>query len=254
GLLSVAFPPNYASSGFFYVFYTAAAPFGSLVIARYQVTGDPNVAGPTELQRLVVIPHPNGNHNGGQLQFGPDGCLYAGTGDGGGSGDPNRNAQNLGSLLGKLLRLDPATGNACANVRSNPFVATPGAEPIWALGLRNPFRFSFDRQTGDLYIGDVGQSTREEVDVQPANDPGGRNYCWSALEGTLPFNGDQNCSTGIATPPIVQYGHTGGRCAVIGGYAYRGSAGTLAPGVYVFGDLCSGEVFFRQGGFTGLLF
>ncbi len=248
GLQSVAFSPNYASDRAFYVFYTRQTD-GALVIAGYQVSlVNPNMADRTETP-LVTIPHPMfSNHNGGQLQFGPDGCLYASTGDGGGGGDPFRNAQNPASLLGKLLRLDPVTGGPCTNVTPNP-----GAGRIWALGLRNPFRFSFDRQTGELYIADVGQDTREEVDVQPAG-AAGLNYCWSALEGTLPFNGDQSCTIGIPTAPILEYGHTGGRCAIIGGYAYRGAARTLPPGVYIFGDLCSGEIFLRQGPFTSLLF
>ena len=254
GLLSVAFDPHYSVNGFFYVYYTQAAD-GSLVIARYVDAGNPGVTFTTET-RLLVIPHPTTppfggtNHNGGQLQFGPDGCLYAGTGDGGGGGDPGRNGQKLTSLLGKLLRLDPATGGPCASGPPNPF---PGAPLIWALGLRNPFRFSFDRLTGDLHIGDVGQSDREEIDVQPAGSAGGANYCWSALEGTLPFNGDQSCTTGTATPPLLEYGHTGRRCAITGGYAYRGAAGTLPAGAYVFGDLCSGELFLSQGGFQSVL-
>jgi glucose/arabinose dehydrogenase len=252
GLLSVAFHPSYASNGFFYVYYTM--PGGDNRVARYSVSADPNLADTTETV-ILDIPHPvNSNHNGGQLQFGPDGCLYASVGDGGGAGDPLLIAQKLEDLRGKLLRLDDA-GAPCTNGGDNPFVGVAGARPeIWALGLRNPWRFSFDRLTGELIVADVGQGAREEIDVQPAST-GGLNYCWSALEGTLPFNGDEPCVMGTPTAPVFQYGtHDDGRCAITGGYRYRGSAGTFPAGTYVFGDFCSGEIFTLANGLVSLLF
>ena len=189
GLLGMAFDPDYATNGFLYVYYTGRAngviADGDIVIARYQANPPAaNVAGTTETI-LKTIPHPtNANHNGGMLAFGPDRCLYAGVGDGGGAGDPANNAQTKTVLLGKLLRLNPLTGNPCAFVSNNPFILPGGAPEVWSYGLRNPYRFSFDRTTGDLYIGDVGQSLREEVDVAQAPDAGRAiNYGWRIMEG-----------------------------------------------------------------------
>ena len=166
------------------------------------------------------------NHNGGMLAFGPDGCLYAGIGDGGGSGDPSNNGQNPSSLLGKLLRLNTDTGGACNNVTNNPFVSGGGAQQVWSLGLRNPWRFSFDRQTGDIYIGDVGQREREEINVSLAPHAGRQtNYGWRLMEGFLCFKPSSNCNPGGLTLPVLDYPtHVGGTCAVTGGYVYRGSA------------------------------
>ena len=178
------------------------------------------------------------------LAFGPDGCLYAGIGDGGGSGDPSNNGQNLSSLLGKLLRLNPDTGGACNNVINNPFVPVGGAQQVWSLGLRNPWRFSFDRQIGDIYIGDVGQREREEINVSLAPNAGRQtNYGWRLMEGFLCFKPSSNCNPGGLTLPVLDYPtHVGGTCAVTGGYVYRGSAMPSAQGTYFYADFCAGFV------------
>jgi hypothetical protein len=190
------------------------------------------------------VAHPNfSNHNGGMLAFGPDGCLYAGIGDGGDSGDPNNNGQNLSSLLGKLLRLNPDTGGACSNVIINPFILVGGAQQVWSLGLRNPWRFSFDRITGDLYIGDVGENVREEIDVAIAPNAGRQaNYGWRLMEGTLCFNPSSNCNSGGLTLPVLDYPHLNGACSVTGGYVYRGSVKPDLRGTYFYGDFCAGFV------------
>jgi hypothetical protein len=243
----VAFHPGYATNGAFFVYYTDN--FGDLVLARYQVSPDPAAADPASGEVLLTIPHPGqANHNGGQLQFGPDGFLYVAVGDGGGVGDEEEDAQNLGNLLGKILRLDVDGAAPYAIPPGNPFAATPGARPeIWALGLRNPWRFSFDRATGVLTIGDVGQGTREEVNVQPAG-VGGLNYCWPRLEGTHVFRPETPCTEGAPTGPLLEYATgVGDRCAVTGGYVHRGASGALPAGTYVFGDFCSGEIFVTQG-------
>ncbi|HEX4440122.1 MAG TPA: PQQ-dependent sugar dehydrogenase [Thermoanaerobaculia bacterium] len=261
GLLSTAFHPAYAQNGFFFVYYTD--PNGDPTIARYKVSTDPNVADASSGVTLLTIPHPGqANHNGGQLQFGPDGMLYAGTGDGGSGDDPPCNAQRSDVLLGKLLRLDvdPAIANPpyYAIPAGNPFVGKGGPDQAWAKGLRNPWRFSFDRLTGDLYIGDVGQSAREEVDFQPAGDPGGENYGWKVMEGTQCGNGGTgSCPAG--TPPchdpsyvlpILDYTHDGGNCTIIGGYVYRGVSIPDFYGRYIYGDFCTGTMWSvsRQGG------
>ncbi len=236
GLLSVAFHPDYGANGLFYVYYTNLE--GSIVIAQYSVSANPDVADPTSEVVRLTIPHPDAaNHNGGQLQFAPDGCLYAGVGDGGGGGDLPNNAQNPDTLLGKLLRLDPASGLPCAAAPGNPF-----GDRIWALGLRNPWRFSFDRATGDLYIGDVGQNSWEEVNVQPAGSAGGQNYGWRRMEGSHCFNPSSNCNDGTLTLPIVEYGHTNGNCSITGGYRYRGTGIPGLAGTYLYADFCSGRI------------
>jgi glucose/arabinose dehydrogenase len=249
GLLSVAFPPGYAGKRYFYVYYTKKTTF-DLVIARYHVTADPNVADPNSEQVLLSIPHPvNTNHNGGQLVFGPnDGYLYAGTGDGGASGDPPNNAQNTTVLLGKILRLDveaptpTGTPTPYAIPASNPTIPTPGARrEIWAWGVRNPWRFGFDRLNGDLYIGDVGQDTWEEVDYQPAGSPGGQNYGWRIMEGFQCYPPGSMCNMAGLTLPVVTYSHSFG-CAVTGGHVYRGSKYPRMSGVYFYGDYCSGRI------------
>ena len=250
GLLGLAFHPNYASNGFFFVYYSNTG--GNEVIARYSVSPDPDVADADSSEILLTIPHPGqSNHNGGGLAFGPDGYLYAAVGDGGSSGDPPNNAQNLGVLLGKILRLhvDVAAGcpPTCYEIpATNPFLESPADNPatlpeIWAYGLRNPWRISFDRLTGDLFIGDVGQNAREEIDFQSATGPtGGRNYGWRCKEGFADFNNSPPCS-GTLVPPILDYGHGEG-CAVTGGYRYRGTQVPSLQTVYVFGDFCSGTI------------
>jgi hypothetical protein len=244
GLLSVAFHPRYRSNGFFYINYTNTT--GDTVIARYTVSGNPDVADPLSGRVLLTIPQPFSNHNGGQLQFGPDGYLYIGMGDGGGAGDSQNNAQNLSSLLGKLLRLDVDSQFPYAAPLTNPFVETAGARPeVWALGLRNPWRFSFDRLTGDLFIGDVGQGSGEEVDFAPASGGGGQNYGWRRMEGTHCFNPATDCNDGTLTLPILEYNHgVNGSlgCAVVGGYRYRGTGIPSLAGTYVYSDFCSGRI------------
>jgi glucose/arabinose dehydrogenase len=246
GLLSVAFPPDYANQGHFYVYYTNNA--GNNVVARYEVTGNPDVADPNSEEIVLTINHPtNSNHNGGQLAFGPaDGYLYIGTGDGGGAGDQPNNAQNPNSLLGKILRLDVETGNPATYLipPSNPYTQTAGyRDEIWALGLRNPWRFSFDRQTHDLYIADVGQEELEEVDFQAASSLGGENYGWRILEGSACFNPPTNCTPPSRySPPVDEYDHSLG-CAITGGFVYRGPrSGSPLRGVYVYSDSCTGNL------------
>ena len=294
GLLGLAFHPQYASNGFFFVYYTSLANAtppsrnnGDIVIARYTVTSDPNIADPASERILLVIPHSiNSNHNGGQLAFGPDGFLYAAVGDGGGGGDPFEAGQDLNQMLGKIHRIDVNEPNPpfYRIPLSNPFQSGgPGTcanncDEIWAYGLRNPWRFGFDRQTGDLYIGDVGQSAWEEIDFQPAGTPGGRNYGWDVLEGGLaggaPVPGGNcfedipagSCTAllnGLSTLPIMEYGRTVGT-TVIGGYVYRGLVTSAVwTGSYVFADYGSGRLWrARDGGgnwqmvqaFTGLTF
>ena len=263
GLLSVAFHPDYATNGYFYVSYTRSAsdPNGLLdsVIARYSTfAGDPDRADPNSGVVLLQILQPLDNHNGGQLQFGPnDGYLYASFGDGGGAGDAACNAQRPDNLLGSLLRLDvdqsPAAPPYHGIPPDNPFggLGEPPAE-VWATGLRNPWRFSFDRATGDLYIGDVGQNAWEEVDRQPAASSGGENYGWKVMEGDVCFDPDPiDTDCPAATPscfdarymaPIHVYAHGGGHCSITGGFVYRGSELPGLVGSYVFGDWCTGQI------------
>ncbi|MBW6504580.1 PQQ-dependent sugar dehydrogenase [bacterium] len=244
GLLSVAFPPGFAAKGYFYVNYTRA-PDGATVVARYRVSAaDANLADPASEEVILTIAQPFANHNGGQLAFGPDGFLYIGMGDGGSGGDPLNNGQSPGTLLGKLLRIDVESGTAPYAVPpDNPFVGVAGVRPeIWALGVRNPWRFSFDRGTGDLYIGDVGQGTFEEIDFQPAGDPGGRNYGWNVMEGDRCYPpGTAGCDRSGLALPVFVYDHSLG-CSVTGGNVYRGSAFPSLQGVYLFGDYCSGRI------------
>jgi len=241
GLLGLAFHPQYAMNRRFFVNYTRR-PDGATVIAEYQASAaDSNVADPTERQ-LLVISQPFANHNGGMIEFGPDGFLYIGMGDGGSGNDPGNRAQDINDLLGKMLRIDiDAPGVPYSSPPSNPFFgATPGRDEIFATGLRNPFRFSFDRGTGQLYAGDVGQGAREEIDIITL----GGNYGWRVFEGTLCTNNDPGlCNPANFVPPIAEYDHSGGRCSIIGGYVYRGSRSTLPMGTYIFGDFCTGEIF-----------
>ena len=241
GLLGLAFDPAYTVNGRFYLHYTDAN--GAIIIARFLVSPtDANIADPASQVILVSIPHPTfANHNGGMLAFGPDGCLYAAVGDGGSSGDPNNNAQNLASRLGKLLRIDSTTGTACTNGTLNPFVLSGGDQLIWNYGLRNPWRFSFDGD--DLYIGDVGQGAREEINVSQGPNAGrGLNYGWRLMEGSTCFNPATNCNNGTLTLPIVEYTHDNGACSVTGGYVYRGQAAPAIQGTYFYADFCAGFV------------
>jgi glucose/arabinose dehydrogenase len=244
GLLSVAFHPNYKQNGFFFINYTETAGPGTTVIARYRVSQtDPNRADPASAKVLLRIPQPFANHNGGQLQFGPDGYLYIGMGDGGSAGDPGNRAQNLADLLGKILRINVDSGDPYAIPPSNPFANTSGARPeIWAYGLRNPWRFGFDRATGDLWIADVGQGSYEEIDFQPATSIGGENYGWRRLEGVHCFNPAIGCDNFPNVKPIIEYDHTNGACSVTGGYVYRGSRYQRLAGTYIYGDYCNGII------------
>jgi len=251
GLLGLAFHPDYAQTGYFFVNYTAQ-PDGRLRLSRFSVSpGDPEVADTAETVLLEIL-HPADNHNGGMIAFGPDGYLYIGNGDGGGSGDPGNRAQNPDSLLGKMLRLDISTV-PYSIPPDNPFVLPDTARhEIWAFGLRNPWRWSFDRLTGDLYIADVGQGAREEIDFQPSTSPGGENYGWRLKEGFSCYNPPSNCDPlGVLTDPITQYTHSGSRCSMTGGYVYRGCLAPEANGRYFYGDYCTGEVWsFRFDGIT----
>jgi glucose/arabinose dehydrogenase len=245
GLLGLAFHPAYASSGRFFVYYTRAGD-GALVIAEHQRSADPDVAQPGG-RVLLTIAHPGqSNHNGGMLAFGQDGYLYIGVGDGGGANDPPNNAQNADQLLGKILRIDvdrsdPAVGTPYAAPADNPFVGMAGRDEIFATGMRNPWRFAFDRANGQLWVADVGQASSEEVDAPIER---GGNYGWRVYEGTRCTNNDAAlCNPGAYVPPLFEYAHTLGRCSITGGYVYRGARGTLAPGTYVFADFCTGEIF-----------
>ena len=265
GLLSVAFPPGYGSTkNYFYVYYTNLN--GDNQVSRFHLGASADLANPNSEELILLINHPNeNNHNGGQIAFGPDGYLYIGTVDGGGGGDLSNNAQNPNSLLGKLLRIDTEmdntstppsahqivlpivmrhTGASTITYRippDNPFVNTPGYRgEIWALGLRNPWRFSFDRTQHDLFIADVGQDTWEEIDFQASTSAGGENYGWRILEGFECFN-STGCNTAGKTMPIHVYNHSAG-CSVTGGYVYRGTIYTGMAGIYFFGDFCSGII------------
>ncbi|MBI4557186.1 MAG: PQQ-dependent sugar dehydrogenase [Candidatus Hydrogenedentes bacterium] len=245
GLLGLAFHPNYEENGFFYVNYTRN-PDGATVIERYNASADADVAQPESAVILLIVSQPFANHNGGMLAFGPsDGYLYIGMGDGGWRDDPGGRAQNLNDLLGKLLRIDVNSAAPYAIPPDNPFVGRADARPeIWAYGVRNPWRFAFDRANGDLYVGDVGQDAREEVDFQPASSAGGENYGWDIAEGFACLGGTGACGTmpGL-TPPIHDYSHPGGASrSVTGGYVYRGSRIPGLGGTYFFADFMTGEI------------
>ena len=240
GLLSIAFHPQYATNGFFFVNYTNTG--GHTVIARYHVSADPDRADTASAKTILVIEQPFSNHNGGQLQFGPDGYLYVGMGDGGAGGDPGNRAQNLANLLGKMLRID-VDGDTYSSPADNPFVNTPNTRPeIWSYGLRNPWRFSFDRATGDLWIADVGQGDWEEVNYQPAASIGGENYGWRRMEGTHCFIPSSGCNNGSLVLPVIEYDHSGGACSVTGGYVYRGASSPRLNGTFIYGDYCNGKI------------
>ncbi len=238
GLLGIAFHPDYAQNGYVFVNYTDLN--GDTVVARFSVTDDPNMADPTSEVRVLWIDQPASNHNGGHLVFGPDGYLYVGMGDGGGAGDRYGNGQNGQTLLAKILRLDvdelPYTIPS-----DNPFVGDPNmVDEAWAYGLRNPWRFSFDRETGDLYIADVGQNLFEEVNFQPAGSGGGQNYGWPIMEGLHCYAAEE-CDPRGLTLPVAQYDHDEG-CSITGGYVYRGQDFPSLRGIYFFGDFCSGII------------
>jgi glucose/arabinose dehydrogenase len=237
GLLSVAFHPQYRTNGFFYVYFTGAS--GELRIERFTVSSNPNQANPTSAKVILTVPHPRSNHNGGLAMFGPDGMLYLGLGDGGGGGDPDLNGQNVNSLLGKLLRIDVNSGDPYSIPAGNPFAGRADAKKeIWAFGLRNPWRYAFDRTAGNLYIADVGQDVTEEVNVVASTRPG-VNYGWNITEGSNCYNASSCSKQGIDLP-VVEYGHTDGQCSITGGFVYRGSAMPEIAGTYFYSDYCAG--------------
>lgn len=255
GLLGLAFHPNYPGSPYFYVNYTNNSN-GATHISRFSVTADPDVADPTSEVILLTVNQPAANHNAGDLHFGQDGFLYIPLGDGGGAGDTGNNAQTMSTLLGKIVRIDVTLGiGSAADCRgngvpgqytipdTNPFRGVPGdiCDEIWAVGLRNPFRSSFDRLTGDLYIADVGQGDWEEIDFHAAGTAGGQNYGWRCFEGNHSFNASGCSADSAYTFPVFEYSHSGGNCSVIGGYVYRGTLFPALVGRYVFTDLCTGN-------------
>lgn len=239
GLLGLAFHPDFGINGYFYVNYTDLN--GNTIIARYQVSENPNLADPVTQEVLLGVAQPFPNHNGGGLAFGHDGYLYIGMGDGGSGGDPLGNAQNLDVWLGKLLRLDIDHGDPYAIPSDNPYAQGGGAPEVWASGLRNPWRFSFDRLTGDLYIGDVGQGSWEEIDYYPAGGPGGVNFGWNYREGAHTYAESLPVGDLVLTDPVVEYGHDQG-VSVVGGIVYRGEKIPELQGIYFYGDYGSGFV------------
>jgi glucose/arabinose dehydrogenase len=249
----MAFHPKYAINGFCFVNYTDLS--GAVTISRFSTSSaDPDSAVAVSEQVLLVIPEPQANHNGGTILFGPsDGYLYIGVGDGGGSGDNHGtigNGQDTTTRLGKILRIDVDHGSPYGIPPNNPFANISGADEIWALGLRNPWRMSFDRQTGDLYVADVGQNVWEEIDFQPVASPGGENYGWRLMEGKHCFNPSINCDPGGLVYPVTEYSHLAG-CAVTGGYVYRGCQIPDLRGTYFYADYCSGRIWsFRYDGAT----
>lgn len=237
GLLGLAFHPQYRRNGRFFIDYTDVN--GDTVVAEVRVSDDPDVADEGSVNPLLEVDQPFGNHNGGQLAFGPDGFLYVATGDGGSAGDPENNGQDTGSLLGKLLRLDVDSGDRYGIPDDNPFATGGGAREVWAFGLRNPWRFSFDSETDELWIADVGQGDFEEINRVPGGRAG-LNYGWNVMEGTECFEGS-DCDQSGKVMPISGYTHDSG-CSVTGGFVYRGSRYPALTGGYIFGDYCSGTI------------
>ncbi|HEX3049957.1 MAG TPA: PQQ-dependent sugar dehydrogenase [Aggregatilineaceae bacterium] len=248
GLLGLAFHPDYAENGTFFINYTDLN--GDTVVARYAVSADdPNVADPNSVLPILQVAQPYPNHNGGHLAFGPDGYLYIALGDGGSGGDPQGNGQNVGTLLGSILRVDVNTDQGYLIPPDNPFVNQSGVQPeIWSWGWRNPWRFSFDRQTGDMWIADVGQNEWEEVNFESAGGPGGLNYGWNAYEASYPYSGAEAASDVVM--PILEYSHDEG-CSISGGYVYRGPAIPSLQGTYFYGDWCSGLIWTAQSDASG---
>ncbi|MFZ4850290.1 MAG: PQQ-dependent sugar dehydrogenase [Caldilinea sp.] len=259
GLLSIAFPPEYADTGYFLVYYNhrdknlvqpEAGDQGindgfDTVVARFRVTADPNLADPDSEERILLRNQPYTNHNGGLIVFGPDGALYIGLGDGGSSGDPLGAGQDLSTWLGKILRIQVGPTGTYHLPPDNPFVGQEDAQPeIWDWGLRNPWRFSFDRQSGDLWIGDVGQNQQEEIHLHPAGEPGGLNFGWNCYEGELPYRLTERC-TASYQPPVLVYPREEGR-SVTGGYVYRGSRFPSLSGRYFFADYVQGRLWSIQ--------
>ncbi|MDQ0477969.1 MULTISPECIES: PQQ-dependent sugar dehydrogenase [Chryseobacterium] len=240
GLLGLAFHPQYATNGYFFVFYNNTA--GNITVARYSVnSADPNTADPTSEKTVLNITKPFENHNGGSIHFAPDGKLWISTGDGGSAGDPNNNSQNKNSLLGKILRIDVNSTAAYTIPPDNPFVGIDGADEIWSYGLRNAWKFSFDLATGNAMIADVGQSQTEEINRMPITQAG-INYGWRCYEGNSAYNTTGCANSSTMTFPIAVYNHTGGKCSITGGYVYRGTAYPALTGKYIFADYCSTQI------------
>lgn len=244
GLLGLAFHPDYENNGYFFINYYSTQ--GQTVIARYQVSaGNPDVADASSAQIVMTIPQPYGNHNGGHIEFGPDGYLYIGMGDGGSAGDPQNYSQNNQSLLGKMLRIDVDNGTPYAIPPDNPFVNDPNVlDEIWATGIRNPWKFSFDRATGDMWMGDVGQNAWEEINFQPADSPGGENYGWRCYEGNAPYNTNGCGPMTDYVFPVAEMANNfqTGWCSVTGGVVYRGQQFPGMNGHYLWTDYCAGEI------------
>jgi len=243
GLLGLVFDPDFAVTGAFYVYYTASEPRRSVISRFFVDRTTPDIADPSSEQVILEVPQPFPNHNGGNLLFGPDGYMYVSLGDGGAVGDPRGNGQNPSTLLGSILRIQPGGADAAGGYtipEDNPFVGVEGfRDEIWAYGLRNPWRFSFDRETGQLWVGDVGQNAFEEINLVTR----GLNYGWNIWEGFHCFSPfETSCATENMEPPIVEYPLSGGNCAVVGGYGYRGSRLPALQGAYLYGDFCSGRI------------
>lgn len=253
GLLGLAFHPNYAQNGFFFVNYTNTS--GNTVVARYQVSSNPNQANPQSAQTVITINQPYSNHNGGHIAFGPDGYLYLAMGDGGSAGDPQGRSQNPQVLLGKMLRID-VDALPYTIPSDNPYVNSSDTLPeIWSFGLRNPWKFSFDRLTGDQWIGDVGQNLWEEINLEPAASGGGHNWGWRCYEGNAEYNASGCGAQGNYDFPVKVHAHNEGFCSITGGIVYRGSAYPALQGIYFYSDFCDGDIFTLtpdgNGGFTG---
>ena len=246
GLLGLAFAPDFALTGHFYVNYTTLGASFSTVVARYTMNLETGIADAGTALPIITIPQDFDNHNGGNIEFGPDGYLYIGMGDGGSGGDPNNRAQTPGTLLGKMLRIDVSNASVeepYTIPADNPFVdAGPFLPEVWAVGLRNPWRWAFDSETGDMYIADVGQGEWEEINYQPANTSGGYNWGWRCYEGNAPYNTSGCEPQGNYDAPVFEYDHSDGSCSISGGRVYRGSDYPTLNGRYFFGDYCSGKI------------
>jgi glucose/arabinose dehydrogenase len=240
GLLGLAFHPQYAQNGRFFVNYTDRN--GDTHVAEFRVSSNPDVADPNSERQVLFVRQPFDNHNGGALAFGNDGLLYISLGDGGSGGDPQGNGQSLNTLLGKILRIDVNQGSPYGIPADNPFASRTGAREVWSYGLRNPWRFAFDRATGDLYIGDVGQGAREEIDVGLASRRGGENWGWNIMEGTRCHRPSSGCNTAGLDMPVLDYDTVGANCAVTGGVVYRGCRMPGYAGTYFYADYCSAFV------------